>query len=234
MGRWNSAAISCWKLTMMKLTDLTGTSRENIVRDWVRRRLGSVAHELRVARSAKMLFDLTRRWHGLSAADARLLVLGALTHDVGRSQAEKKHALIGAEMVMDATWLPLSDAERRRVAYLTRHHKGKVPDAGTDKFLSPDDDTEALRILLGLLRVADSLDSRWMGGPRLVMTVHQDRAAGRTPAARVLSVFGYVDGPAWRAGAVYAKRKKLELLEETLRCEVKTEWYNADVMAMVG
>src|SRR4051794_11717300 len=93
--------------------------KEIAVRDWVRRRLGSVAHELRVARVAKMIFSLTRQWHGLGATECRLLGLGALAHDVGRCMGEKRHARNGAEMVLADRWLPLGEVERRRVAYLT-------------------------------------------------------------------------------------------------------------------
>ncbi len=60
-------------------------SREILVREWVRRRLGTVAHELRVARVAGMIFQLTKRWHGLTRAEQSAVAVddGAqLVHDV--------------------------------------------------------------------------------------------------------------------------------------------------------
>ena len=213
----------------MNSSTLTILRREAVVRDWVRRRLGSVAHELRVARTAKMLFDLTRRWHDLGSADCRTLVLGALVHDVGRSLQARKHARNGASMVLEDRWLPLSATERRRVAYLARHHKGKVPAEGTDDILDAADDARAMTLLLGLLRVADALDSRMAGGPRLIMTVR-----GRSQGSRVLSIYGYVESDTWQARELYGKPKKLRLLEESLSCEIRIEWFGTAEVGMVG
>ena len=57
-------------------------SKDAMLRERVRRRLGTVEHELRVARVGRMLFGLTRRWHGLGAEEATLLGTAALVHDV--------------------------------------------------------------------------------------------------------------------------------------------------------
>lgn len=196
-----------------------------VVRDWVRRRLGSVAHELRVARVARMLFALTRRWHGLGAAECRLLTLGALVHDVGRCLGEKRHAQNGAAMILDEARLPLGEAERRRVAYLTRHHKGKVPATGEDAILDrAADDLRTMRILLAILRSADGLDSRTAGGPNLVLSVR-----GRT-----MQIHGYVEMALAEAARLYGRPKKLALLEEVLECQVKTEWFPMESGLLVG
>ncbi|HVT81550.1 MAG TPA: HD domain-containing protein [Phycisphaerae bacterium] len=199
--------------------------KESAVRDWVRRRLGSVAHELRVARVAKMIFALTKRWHGLGAAEWRLLVLGALAHDVGRCMGEKRHARNGAEMILADKWLPLGETERRRVAYLARYHKGKVPAAGEDAALDHDvDDAETMLVLLGILRAADGLDSRTMGGPNLVLTLR----------GRVVQIHGYVEMDVAEAGRLFGRGKKMALLEEMLACEVRTEWFGTEMGVLVG
>jgi exopolyphosphatase/pppGpp-phosphohydrolase len=196
-----------------------------LVRDWVRRRLGSVAHELRVARVAGMIFAVTRRWHGLGTADSRLLTLGALVHDVGRCFGEKKHAQNGAQMVMKDKWLPLSESDRRRVAYLTRYHKGKVPAAGEDEILDPvADDVKTMRVLLAILRAADGLDSRSMGGPNLVLSLRN----------RTVQIHGYVEMDLSEASRVFGRKKKVALLEEELGCEVITEWFSTDIGLLVN
>jgi len=214
---------------MMKLRGTGQEQKEAAVREWARRRLGSVAHELRVARVARMLFDLTRRWHGLGTAECRLLMMGALVHDVGRAEGEKKHAQRGAEMVMASRSLAVSEAERSRLAYLTRYHKGTVPEAGEalrDEPGGAENGSLTMRVVLGLLRAADGLDSRSLGGPRLVVTVGGSR--------RVLSIYGYVEGDAWEAEEVFGRRKKFRLLEETLHCEVETHWVGTEAFALVG
>ena len=107
--------------------------------------------------------------------------------------------------------LGLDNAERRRLAYLVRYHKGRVPAVWEDGILDRDeDDGVGLRVVLGLLRAADGLDSRSMGGPQLVVKVR-----GAVPGERVLVIDGYVRD-AEEAAEVYGRRKKYRLLEETV------------------
>jgi hypothetical protein len=211
---------------MSRLGWIEPQSKEAMVRDWVRRRLGSVEHELRVARVARTLFGLSRRWHGLGVEESKLLGLGVLVHDVGRVWGEKKHEERGARMIWEGRGLELDGAERRRLAYLTRYHKGWVPGLWEDGILDRDEDEGfSLRVLLGILRAADGLDSRTLGGPQLVIGVR-----GAEHGARVVAIQGYV-GDAGKAEAVYGRRKKFRLLEEMLGCAVETEWLEAKRMA---
>ena len=197
---------------------------ETCVRHWVRRRLVEIDHEQRVARHARMLFGITQPWHGLPAEYGRLLLLGAMVHDVGRVWGEKKHARRGAAIVLDSDSLPLSNRQRRRLAYLTRYHRGKVPPAGTDEFLEHDaDDAWAMRVLLGMLRVADALDSRSAGGMELAMLP-------RERPSRQVMIDVYWEGNA--RSEIRRRPKKFRLLEETLRCQVRLEWRES--LRMVG
>src|SRR5204862_7367045 len=97
---------------------------------WVIRHLGNSGHERRVAAVAATLFDLSAPAHALGDSDRRLAQLAALVHDIGRSQGEENHPADGAAMVLAASSLPLTDVERRQLAYLTLYHRGAVPDVG--------------------------------------------------------------------------------------------------------
>ncbi len=111
------------------------TPKEALVRDWVRRKLGRIDHELRVARLARHLFELTHRWHGLGHAERRLLVLGSLVHDVGRAIEDKGHARHGARMILDSTGLPVNEtagAPPPRLPY-PRHPRPRLERAGRKK-----------------------------------------------------------------------------------------------------
>ncbi len=205
------------------------TPKEALVRDWARRKLGRIDHELRVARLARHLFELTHRWHGLGHAERRLLVLGSLVHDVGRAIEDKGHARHGARMILDSMGLPVNETERRRIAYLTRYHRGRVPEMGDEEILQHDEsdtreDVANLRVLLGLLRASDALDSRSAEAPRLILTLRD----------RNLSIRGYVEGDAQSAAELFGGPKKFRLLEETLNCEVRTEWFSTEVVTLVA
>jgi exopolyphosphatase/pppGpp-phosphohydrolase len=194
------------------------------VRQWVRRQLGDIDHEQRVARHARTLFGITQPWHGLDADAGRLLQLAAMLHDVGRVWGERKHARRGAVMVLESGSLPLSPRQRRRLAFLTRYHRGKVPLAGTEKMLDRDvDDAFAMRVLLGILRVADALDSRCAGGMELAMVPREH------PSRQVI-IDVYWEG---NAGAGICRQpKKFRLLEQTLHCQIRLT--RRESLRMVG
>lgn len=201
--------------------------KHRLVERWVLRRLGAVDHERRVTEISTRLFDLTRPLHGLSASDLKLLRLGAVVHDVGRSICDETHPRDGADLLRRDITLPLSETERRHLAYLTLHHKGAVPLAGRDKVLARTDDHQRLRRILALLRAADALDSRSLESPRLLFAM----ANGRTPVLRVTC---YLENDSPKARKVYTRRKKFRLLEEEIGCraEINIAWANA--LAMVA
>jgi exopolyphosphatase/guanosine-5'-triphosphate,3'-diphosphate pyrophosphatase len=204
-------------------------SKQQSIRRWVRRRLGGdVAHERRVAEIATNLFDLTREFHPLGAADRRLLALAALVHDVGRSIDADGHEKHGAAMLLADDSLPITPAQRRALAYLTRHHRGGVPALTDDEILTVHDPRESLRTTLALLRAADALDGRSVQRPRLVFTLGR---GGATPELRVTC---YLDEESAKARKVYGRRKKFRLLEELLGVRVVVDVRLAEALSMVA
>ena len=205
---------------------------------WAAGRLGGSAHERRVASIAATLFDLTAPLHGLaSIVDRRLLQFAALVHDVGRSAGKNGHHASGAAMVLSDDSLPLTAAERRAVAYLTLHHRGAVPAAGSDDVLHHDqDDAGRLLKLLALLRAADALDSRSLESPQLVFAlVPGVSRPGTMGAGRPrLLVTCYLQTDSAKARRVYERRKKFRLLEDVLGCRVELEIVQAQALRMVA
>lgn len=188
------------------------SDEERTVLAWVRRRLGGTAHERRVARIASRMFDLTAARHGLSARHRRLLRLAAIVHDVGRCVNDDDHPQEGAYLLLADHALPLSAQDRRLLAFLTRYHRGAVPEPGFERILRRDDPREPAYKLLGLLRAADALDKRPQRRepPRLRLTL---------------------DGPRLRVDCLVRKRPrrtektltqpaKFRLLEELTGCRV--------------
>lgn len=205
-------------------------ARFSAAEQWVARHLGRTDHELRVAEITATVLDLTARLHRYTAADARLLQLAALVHDVGRCVDDAEHPVHGAAMVLSDTSLPLAAAERRALAYLTLYHRGTVPAAGYDDVLHAEDDHARLLGLLGLLRCADGLDSRSLESPRIVLAL----VAGPAPAGPTLRVSCYLKTDSEKVRRVYQRRKKFRLLEETLGCRVEVTVAQAQGLRMVA
>jgi len=185
--------------------------RETLTERWVYRRLGRTDHERRVVTIASTLFDLARPLHRLRITDRRLLRLAALVHDVGRRVDDETHPEAGEQMLARDTYLPLSATERRALRYLTRYHRGAVPQIGYDDVLLAGDNRKSLRVILALLRAADALDNRNTAAPRLLIIMKDRR----------IRVTCFLDEDNPRLRRIYRRRKKLRLLEELLNCRVE-------------
>jgi exopolyphosphatase/pppGpp-phosphohydrolase len=192
---------------------------------WVARRLGAIAHERRVLTVAKHLFDLTQPLHGLGSAERNLLSLCALAHDVGRSVDDDDHPRIGSRMILSDNWLPITPAERRAIAYVTRYHRGQVPEMGEDDILFPGDAVADARVLLAILRVADTFDCRSLSSPRLTLHLRGRRLA-------ITCVV--TDDELCKAEKTYTRRKKLRMLEELLHCRIDVDVKSVEDVELVA
>jgi exopolyphosphatase/pppGpp-phosphohydrolase len=199
------------------------------VERWVRDRLGTIGHEVRVAEIAANVFDITAGFHRLSRCrDGHLLRLSSLLHDVGRSVDDARHPAEGAAMILRDTTMPLAPVERRALAYLTLYHRGDVPAAGDDDVLHPEDNHGALLDLLALLRGADALDSRSLESPQVVFAL---RGSARQTELHV-TCYLQTDSPKLRR--VYRRRKKFRLLEERFDCRVVVDVQSAHDLRLVA
>lgn len=188
--------------------------REQLTERWVQRRLGKIGHERRVTAIATTLFDLLNDMHGLSTVPFRkLLRMGCIVHDVGRQVEDRRHPAIGAAMIEKDTFLPLNAQDRRRLAYLTRYHRGAVPEIGFDGILRPGDSRKAMRRLLALLRAADTLDNRNIAPPRIVIA----------RKGRKVRFTCFIDTDHTKAKRVFNRRKKFRLLEDLLDCRIEVQ-----------
>lgn len=189
---------------------LANSAKERALARWVYRRLSCVRHETRVLLLADELYRLLRAHHGLGRFERRMLRMGAVVHDVGRAVCDRRHPQVGCEMILVDRVLPLSDLERRCLAYLTRHHRGAVPEIGYDDILRPGDPRKAMRHVLALLRAADALDGRQHDAPHVRLKLRQGR----------LKIRCHLTTDCRRAKKFFSRRKKFRLLEELLGVKV--------------
>ncbi|HXE54775.1 MAG TPA: HD domain-containing protein [Tepidisphaeraceae bacterium] len=196
---------------------------QRAVEKWVAHHLGSIQHELRVKEIAGKLFDLTWPLHGRGRNTRRMLELAAVVHDVGRCIDEETHPRQGARMLLAASQLPLDDTQRRALAFLTRHHRGKEPTPDS-KYLQPGDDFDHLLLVLGFLKAADALDSRAIESPELTFAL----------AGRRLQITCHLENDTPKARKIYTRRKKYRMLEHLLGCRVEVQIALARPLQMVA
>src|SRR4051794_141054 len=193
--------------------DYPATIRQRMTERWAQRRLGKIDHERRVNEIALSLFELTQSFHRLDAHDKRLMELASIVHDIGRKVDVKDHPLVGSKMILADDWLPLNESERRSIAYLTRYHRGAVPEIGFDEILTASENRRRMRLILAILRAADALDGRQHQAPRLVFAL----------LGKKLSVTIYLEEDTAKARRFFKRRKKFRLLEDLLGLKVDVE-----------
>lgn len=142
--------------------------QENMVREGVMRAMHtspeSAAHSRHVASLSLQIFDQLVEFHHLSEKERRWLEFGALLHDIGFKEGKKGHARRSALLISTDEQIPLSLQERGVVGLLAHSHRGRgtFERSGYYRLLTADEQ-QSIRILAGVLRVADGLDGTHRG-----------------------------------------------------------------------
>ena len=116
-------------------------------------------HYSQVTKLSLEFFDGLINVHKLGERERCWLEYAAILHDVGLSKSRGGHHKESAKLILNDTQLPFSSRERRIVASIARYHRKGLPKQKHYNLRSLDRHTiNTIRILAGLLRVADSLD----------------------------------------------------------------------------
>jgi exopolyphosphatase/guanosine-5'-triphosphate,3'-diphosphate pyrophosphatase len=163
-------------------------------------------HARQVARLALELFDGTHRLHGLGARERSLLEFAALLHDAGRHisyPGRHKHTFY---LIRNGDLRGFHPLEIEVLALVGRYHRQGTPRKKNAAYAAlPRADRRAVRILAGLLRLADALDRSHRGVVK-ALSVHEGRGELRLRCE--------TDGDAGLEQ--WAARRRLELLAQTL------------------
>jgi exopolyphosphatase / guanosine-5'-triphosphate,3'-diphosphate pyrophosphatase len=163
-------------------------------------------HARQVARLALEIFDGTHRLHGLGARERLLLEFAAILHDVGRHisyPGRHKHTFY---LIRNGDLRGFHPVDIEVLALIGRYHRQGTPRKKNAVFAAlPRADRRAVRILSGLLRLADALDRSHRGVIK-ALSVRED--GGR------LRLRCEVDGDAGLEQ--WAARRRLELLSQNL------------------
>lgn len=130
-------------------------------RELMQRHEREPAHVQHVAAWAVHLFQELRPLHRLDKMDLEFLHAAALLHDTGWSTAteDRPHHKESARLIREHSWKHLSKKEREFVALIARYHRKSPPSPLHKRYANlPKNRKEALRMLAGILRVADAMD----------------------------------------------------------------------------
>jgi len=143
-------------------------------------------HALHVTRLALGILDPLAGSLRLGGRERLLLECAGILHDIGWAHGQKGHHKESMRMILAAPDLGLSGRERAVVANVARYHRRALPAPRHDEYRRlAAADRKLVRMLGGILRLADGLDRRHRGcvqgvtcrreGRRLVVAC---RAAG--------------------------------------------------------
>ena len=224
------------RLGVKELTLSTWALREGILLNYVRRHPVSLAraeaypdvrrrsvielaerclydkpHTGHVASLAVGLFDATRRIHCLGDRERSLLEHASLLHDVGHHIAHWKHHRHSEYMIRNGDLRGFDPTEIDLLASLARYHRQGKPRRKHAVFAAlPPAARRSVKILAGILRVADSLDRSHHQRVRSISVFKR----GGSMTLRCRSE-GNVDLEFWGA------RRRAALLEEALRVKIR-------------
>jgi putative phosphoesterase len=116
-------------------------------------------HGEQVTLLALILFDELRPLHHLGDDDRFFLQCAGLLHDIGWMSGQRGHHKVSMRLILDSKKLPLTDKQRIMIALIARYHRKTLPKATHPIYSQlPKKDRQRVKILAGILRIADGLD----------------------------------------------------------------------------
>ncbi len=116
-------------------------------------------HYSQVTQLALQFFDGLKKVIQLTKRERCWLECAAILHDIGLSAGRKKHNKESAKIILHDTKLPFTSVERQIIASIARYHRNGLPKNRHYNLTALDKTTkQKIKILSGLLRVADALD----------------------------------------------------------------------------
>ncbi len=142
-----------------------------------RRYLFDEDHGRHVASLAVSLFDQLADTHGLEPRDRRILLAGAMLHDIGQHISYARHHKHSLYLILHSEIPGIAPNELPLVALVARYHRRAEPRPG--HYLYRDlksADRRRVERLAAILRIADSLDREHLQRVRSVEAkIHEDR-----------------------------------------------------------
>jgi len=161
-------------------------------------------HTHQVVRLALEIFDGLKDLHRMGPQKRFWLQCGALLHDIGWAEGRKAHHKTSLRLTMAAPELPFERREREIIGLIARYHRKALPSCNHRYYGNlSGGDQHCVRVLGGILRIADGLDRSHRSVIETVRCEASDSKITLAGSARIV------------AGAeLAAARKKADLLTE--------------------
>jgi exopolyphosphatase/guanosine-5'-triphosphate,3'-diphosphate pyrophosphatase len=185
--------------------------RRRSVIDLAERCLFDQAHAFHVALLATSLFDQARALHALGDGERDLLEFAALLHDVGHHISHVRHHHHSYYLIKNGDLKGFTPLEVEVMATVARFHRRGMPRRKSPEIDDlPRESRRAVRVLAGILRLADALDR---GHRQSVRSVSLAQNGGTLRL--VCSSQGDIELELWGA------RRRMDLLARVLGLDVR-------------
>jgi exopolyphosphatase/guanosine-5'-triphosphate,3'-diphosphate pyrophosphatase len=193
----------------IQITDEIPDLRRRSVVQLMRRCQANIAHSEHVARLALDLFRGTRALHNLPNSDGELLEFATLLHDIGFHIASSKHHKHAAYLIANTDLRGFASEETLLLATVVRYHRKATPQKTHEPYgkLAPALQ-QRIKVLAGILRVADGLDRGYNQRIRHV------RCLPPAPGGRTLDVVCTTAPGDDAELELWSARRKSDLFEE--------------------
>ncbi|MBA2564405.1 MAG: Ppx/GppA family phosphatase [Gemmatimonadetes bacterium] len=168
-----------------------------------------LAHATHVARIALQLFDDLAERHGLDGDARQILHFAGLLHDIGLDVGHRRHHKHSYYLIVNGALRGFTSREIAMIGAVARYHRNALPRVRHPEMAAlRKADQRVVRVLAGLLRVADGLDR---GHNQTVEAVHC-RAAGTRATFYVLT---------WHDAEIelWGARRKIDLFTRVFELE---------------
>jgi putative phosphoesterase len=137
-----------------------GDLRLEAVRNLARTCDYEVEHTNQVTRLALMLFNELQFVHRLGPGERFRLHCSGLLHDIGYVMGTKSHHKKALKIILKSDELPFTRRQRLVIGSIARYHRKAMPSTRHGHFARLDKaDRVRVRVLAGILSLADALDS---------------------------------------------------------------------------
>jgi exopolyphosphatase / guanosine-5'-triphosphate,3'-diphosphate pyrophosphatase len=133
------------------------------------------SHAEHVKNLCLQMFDDLKPLHGLGDTDREILEAAALLHDVGYHIAADQHHKHSEYIIRNSPMPGFTNDESRLIACVARYHRKSHPKKKHESFAQlHDDEQQRVRVLAGILRIAEGLDRRQQQIVRTIRATETD------------------------------------------------------------